>query len=278
MPLWGNQDNVMITGTVTVATANGNAVLGVGTAFLDNVRAGDYITIASRKYQVEQVNSNVQLFLTSNSATTSAGVRAFVQQGPKYIANVSVAENTYTIQNVYGVDRNEVGVPENIARGVHQTGWIHTFSYTDALGQLRNKTEVLVAMSKNFAANATGVLFGAGAGTDADDDNVLADYLLVFTQQPVNRSNTAGNSVVFTAVADSIPSGATLTYQWFRRDNANSTTFVAVLNSAGISGNTTNTLTITNVSNVAGNIFRLTVFGDGGADSNVSANATAILT
>lgn len=278
MSSWGNLDNVAAAGTVYVATANANAVLGVSTYFTVNVKAGDYLTIASNKYQVEQVVSNTVIYLTSSAATDSAGVAAFIQQGPKYVSNVSTTQNTYTIQNIYGVDRVEVEVTENKNRNFSQPGWTHYNTYTTDQGETRYKTEVLVAMSKNFASNADSSLFGVGAGVDANDDTVLADYRLLFTTQPANASNTAGNSVVFLSVAASDPTGATLAYQWYKRDNTSDTSYAIVPDGLGISGNTTNTLTITNVSNVDGNIFRLTVSStNGGADSNTSTAVTATL-
>lgn len=262
MSSWGNLDNVAIKGTVTVAAANGNAVLGISSEFNSNVKAGDYVFIAANKYQVEQVISNTSIYLTSNAATTSAGVQAYVQQGPKYIANVALSENVYTIQRVYNVDLNEmrpnllgsltivnagagyanaavinnttlaiattgasqptsnaqanlifsggslVGYYINVAgsgyvtaaianttatlattgaflpttnanvtlnfvtradNAVH-TGWVHYFTYTDALGQVRRKSEVLVAMSKNFNTDTPGNVI-----TDAADDSIFPD-------------------------------------------------------------------------------------------------------
>jgi len=178
---------------------------------------------------------------------------------------------------VYGIDRNEIGVPENKARGISHTGWIHYDTYTTSQGETRYKTETIVAMSKNFASNATGTLFGTDAGTDASDDTVAADYLLYFTTQPADTSNTAGNSAVLVAVAASEPTGATLTYQWYKRDNVSDTSY-ATVSQPGVTGATTNTLTIVNVSNVNGNIFRLTISGDGGADDNTSTAVTVTAT
>jgi len=277
MSSWGNLDNVIISGNVTTVTTSATVSGFGGSAFLSNVDAGDYIIIAANKYQVATVTGDGTLTLTANAATNSDNVKAYVQQGPKYIANISVDDNVYTIQNVYGIDRNEINVPENEARGISHTGWIHYDTYTTSQGETRHKAETIVAMSKNFASNATGVLFGTDAGTDASDDAVAADYLLYFTTQPVNSSNSAGNGVVLVAVAASEPTGATLTYQWYKLDNVSDTTY-AVVNQVGVTGNTTNTLTIVNVSNVNGNIFRLTVSGDGGADDNTSTAVTVTAT
>jgi len=277
MSSWGNLDNVQLSGNVVTATT-GNTVTGYGGAvFTNNVNAGDYITIASNKYQVEKVISATVLYLTANAATNSDNVKAFVQQGPKFVANVANGNmGNVSIQDIYGIDKVEVGVPENKARGVaSHTGWVHYTTYTGGHSQTRHKSEVLVALSKNFSANSTGALFGIGAGTDADDDSVAADYQLLFTLQPVDTSNTAGNSVVLIAAAETDPAGETINYQWSFSENTSNTTFVTVVDGNGISGNTTNTLTITNVSNVDGNVFRLTISGVGGADS-VTSNAVEV--
>lgn len=165
MSSWGNLDNVAATGTVT-AYAGNTRVNGSGTAFTSNIKEGDYLTITGSKYQVATIASDTSLELTSNGKAVT-GATAYIQQGPKYISNVAVSENVYTIQRVYGADRTELGVANAAANASH-TGWIHFMDYTDANGSYRRKSEVLVAMSKNFNANVTGHL-----QTDADDDTVL---------------------------------------------------------------------------------------------------------
>ena len=273
MSSWGNLDNVTIAGSVYIATANANAVLGVSTLFTSNVKQGDYITIASNKYQVEQVIDNTHLYLTSKAATNSAGVRAYVQQGPKYIANSNVVVEgayAYSIQDIYGIDKNEVDVPENKARGISHTGWTSYKTYSTTQGSTRYKTETLVALSKNFAANSTGVLFGTNAGQDAADDTVAADYLIYFTTQPSAVTDAGANAATLTTVATSNPTGATLTYQWYKKDNASATVY-SLAGGTGITGNTTNTLSIAKIANVSGNVFRLTISAAGtGADDNTS--------
>lgn len=248
MSSWGYTDNVAIAGTVAIYTQNAN-VLGTTTYFTVNVKDGDYLTIGGQKYQVANVVSNVNLFLTSVGASNTASLTAYLQQGPKYISNVDIAQNTYTIQRVYGVDLSEMNVQSvgsisvynggggydanaqanttvvistsgavqpldnalatltytganvtaitvtnpgagytyavqqnttvaisttgasqptdnataNInytvsttASNASHTGWTHYFKYTDANGAVREKSEVLVAMSKNFTAAVAG--------------------------------------------------------------------------------------------------------------------------
>ncbi len=158
MSSWGNLDNVKIKGTVTVYTTN-TTVTGSSTEFVTNVRVGDYITIVGSKYQVGTITSNTVLTLTSTPSANNSGNVAFIQQGPKYIKNVSSNENVYTIQKVYGIDATEVGLANNRTYGnVSHSGWNHIITYTDAYGARRIKSEVLVAMSKNFNENDAGTL------------------------------------------------------------------------------------------------------------------------
>lgn len=167
MSSWGNRDNVQLTANVTVTS--GSAVVsnasGNATVFLSEVKPGDYFIVGGIKYQVHSVNSDILINFTNNAVSNVSG-SAFVQQGPKYIADVALSENTYTIQRVFGVDRDEKanvsGAASANANAVCHTGWVHI---TDVGGRVRG--EVLVALSKNFNANATSNLH---AFADASDD------------------------------------------------------------------------------------------------------------
>lgn len=271
MSSWGNLDNVAITanitsavGSVVIANAAGNATL-----FTSEIDPGDYLIIASKKYQVHSVNSDVLLNLTD--AVSTSGNVAFIQTGPKYISNINLnASNTYTIQRVFGVDKFEANVAENRARGFKAPGWNHHFSYIDANSQTRYKTEALVAMSKNFNANLNLAL-----QTDATDDEVLADYQIIFITQPTNQSNTNGNAVTFTAVANTVPVGGVLTFQWFF--SPNNIVFAKVDDGGeeSFTGNDTATLVLSNVGNADGYFFFVSASTTDGADTANSSIVTA---
>mgnify|MGYP000850913219 CR=1 FL=1 len=162
MSSWGLKDNNTLAGTAAITTAS-NVVTGTSTFFVTNVNMGDYITLNAKKYQVEQVVSNTSIYLTSVGASITSGLTAYVQTGPKYISNVSPSGMVPSIQNVYGVDATEINVAGTPA---DHTGWIHYTTYTDAFGNTRKKSEVLVALSKNFTAASAG---------DATDDAILPD-------------------------------------------------------------------------------------------------------
>lgn len=173
MSAWGNLDNVVIAGTVTAFTTN-TQVNGNTTFFTSNVKAGDYLVFGGRKYQVSTVTSDTVLNLTNVAAANVVANVAYVQQGPKYVSNIiSISgeagrvQNVVTIQNVYGVDRLEKANASAAANATSHTGWVTYKTYTTSQGATRTKAEVLVAMSKNFNANATGHL-----QVDAADDSV----------------------------------------------------------------------------------------------------------
>jgi len=276
MSQWGNLDNVTLKGTVTTTNST-DLILGYNVPeFTSNLNAGDYVTIDSNKYQVQNVVSNVQFYITNVCSTNSANVKAFAQQGPKNLANVAFPANNYSIQNLYGADVIEIAVPENRNRGFSHTGWTHYTTYSDANG-VRHKAETLVAMSKNFA-NVT-VL---GVGQDAADDTVLANAYIDITLQPSNVIDYLQNlsSTSFTVAANSVPTSANLvfTYQWQRAANTIDATagYFANVSTGGIySTATTGTLNLSNTSGLNGTFFRCVVgTADQGADQNTSATAT----
>ena len=284
MSQWGNLDNVRLKGTVTTTNST-DLILGYNVSeFTSNLNAGDYVTIASNKYQVQNVVSNTQFYITNVCATSSANVSAFVQQGPKDLANVSFPANNYSIQNIYGADSVEIAVPENRDRGFSHTGWTHYTTYSDANG-VRHKAETLVAMSKNFSANGTGVLFGVGAGTDAADDTYLANAYITFDSSPANVRDYLANlsATSFTVVANSVPFTANLvfTYQWQLAANAVDAVagYWSNISTAGIYTTTgTGTLNLSNTSGLNGNVYRCVVGGDQGADQNTSGIAYITIT
>lgn len=274
MSQWGNRDSIDIA-SVSVTNAS-NAVVSTTLDFSTaNIDAGDTIFLANVAYKVKSVVDTGNIVLDVAYEGSTATVAARIQQSPKDLTtygwgNVTTGANTVNARNVFGVDRVEINVPENKARGISHTGWVHHKSYTNTQGSLRNHSEVLVAMSKNFNANATGVLNFA----DSYDDSTVADLYLVFSTQPTDQSALEGNSVVFGSTAGSVPTGATISYQWY--ESTDGETFAVVNDGGDYSGNTTNTLTISEVANVDGNSYRLVISTtDGGADSLTSDTVTA---
>ena len=78
---------------------------------------------------------------------------------PKYL---TADEKTATA----GVSVEEAQVTANKAKGVAHSGWVRNVTYTDSASNVRNKTEVLVAM---------GSMVQAGGDLAADDTTIGID-------------------------------------------------------------------------------------------------------
>lgn len=175
MSQWGNLDRYALTGTVT-ANLNSTTITastGMFTA-ANNVVVGYSILLANVAYKIATINAANSIVLDvayagSNISTSTAAI----QQSPKDLSTYGwgtavTGANTTNKQNTYGVDRQEVANTLVKAKGFNHTGWATYKTYTDAHSQTRNKAETLVAMSKNFNANAA-----TNLQTDANDNTIL---------------------------------------------------------------------------------------------------------
>ena len=107
------------------------------------------------------------------------------------------------------------------------------------------------------------------AKSDASDDTYFPDYALVIGTQPTSNSSATAGNLNFTVVTSSVPSGATITYQWQKNDNG----WANVAYGAGQYFNpTTATLTANNIT-ANGNVFRVMVMTTG-ANTVYSSNVT----
>jgi hypothetical protein len=178
MSAWGKRDRIEVSAT---ARANLNSNTVVTSAPVVTAANGFYVgyslTIANVDYAIQTISSaNTIILDTTYRGANVATANIAIQEDPKWIRTngwgTTMASgrgpNTTNKANVYGVDRVEVGIAGNKANGFSQPGWVSYTTYTTTQGATRNKAEVLVAMSKNFNANATGTLFG-----DANDDSIL---------------------------------------------------------------------------------------------------------
>ena len=188
MSLWGNKDLVGQAGTVTINLST-KVITGTGTTFNTSgfvVSEGDIIVVgAGATYGhavIASVSSNTVAsvattqYLISNPSTglIPAGTTYFITQRPISSIEDSVYQapdaksNRYS--SVFGVDTNEQSVA-NAATGnarkyaPQHAGWVGITTYTDMHGNLRVKTETLVA--------------GSMISGDAADDTRLPDLSLI---------------------------------------------------------------------------------------------------
>lgn len=180
MALWGNKDLVANGGTIGINLTTG-AITGAGTTFATagfEVAAGDVIIVGAGATYGHAVISAVSSNTAATVATTQyliphsetsdiAGASYFVSQmpisaieDPAYQAPDVKSNRT---SSVFGVDVAETQTArsnDSQYRPAH-AGWVGVTTYNDHAGNLRVKTEVLVA--------------GSTIQGDADDDTNYPD-------------------------------------------------------------------------------------------------------
>ena len=158
MALWGNNDNVGSTGTVTLDYSTG-VVTGSGTTFGETGAAqeGDVIRFGTRggtyygDAVIVSIGASDSLTIGSTAGLSGAaisGKQFTVSQLPSYtVLDSKYSEASYGTEDslVYGTaDAND-----RVTAQYHLTheGWVGVTTYMDTDGELRVKTETLVAMS-----------------------------------------------------------------------------------------------------------------------------------
>jgi hypothetical protein len=258
--------------TIDLSDANTNFSTGDGVVYTG--ASGIGLTQGTAYYVMRQTDNKIKLATTEagskagatgiNLTAGATGAIGYLQRntegneatGASGATGSSLqfspaGDHIYNGRDLYFIDADEAQQAENIARGLKVPGWTNYRSYTDANGNVRHKSEVLVAMSAY--SGATGVGTYQAQTDDASDDAVLVDATVTITAQPSNATRVAPATAQFT-VAASLSGAGTLTYQWqVQEGGAGSWTNV----SRG-SGGTTATYT-TGVTQVA---------ASGSADSN----------
>jgi hypothetical protein len=178
MSAWGKRDRIEVSATARANLGSTTVVTSAPVVTAANgFYAGYSLVIANVDYAIQTISSNTTIILdTAYRGANVAAANIAIQEDPKWISTngwgTTMASgrgpNTVNKANVYGVDRIEANVPGNKANGIVGPGWLSYQTYTTTQGSTRRKAELLVAMSKNFNANATGTLFG-----DANDDSVM---------------------------------------------------------------------------------------------------------
>ena len=154
MSAWGNKDDIASPGTVTVT--GGTTVTGTGTFFANNFSVGQMVAVTDSGSSVIVSIANSSVMTVSPSITNVSGKAYTVSEKPVSLVS---GDTTTDADLVFGVSVAEQGVA---TANTHHAGWVKIGDrYTDSDGNVRQKTEVLVAMS-----TITG---------DADDDVQLPD-------------------------------------------------------------------------------------------------------
>ena len=164
MALWGNKDNLNIggIGTVYVSDWDTNTVTGSGTTFT-NFAAGDVIRFGDFKGTyygdavIKSITSNTVLTIASTEGldpnlgvfATGYGATTFVvSQLPVYTTSDSSFKepNSDYTKAVYAVNADNIDATGLLSPGPG-AGWVGVTTYMGSDGELRVKSEILVAAS-----------------------------------------------------------------------------------------------------------------------------------
>ena len=170
MSLWGTKDTVYSTGKVNCNTAGVLTKQSGSIAFTsgNGVKVGQVVTLATDgagpgQGIIKSIDSTTQLTLTNLDLPGAfTNVDYEIRETP--VAEVN--GGTFGINEIFGVDNAEITVANAASGNARKfapphSGWVGITSYTDMHGNLRVKTEVLVASS-----SITG---------DSGDDTILPD-------------------------------------------------------------------------------------------------------
>ena len=284
MALWGNSDAKFAGGTVSldyttlVVTGSGTSFGAVGAAatgdvirFGVNVGTGTYFGDAV----ITGITSVGELSIGSTaglSGVAIAGTSFSISQLPKYTildSKYSEASWGVTDADVYGVDEYEASTAVTTQYAVTHSGWVGVHTYVDQHGNLRVKSETLVAMS--------GITSEAALG-DADDDAVFADHVINISAQPSNvgiGTTQLPYTASFSVTATATP-GATLAYAWEYASSVGAA-YTALSDDATYSGTTTAGLGVTATDqSLDGYAYRVVVTTTGGATATSGAGVLTI--
>jgi hypothetical protein len=163
MALWGLNDNIQTFGTVAVS---GLTVTGTGTTFTTDVEVGQVIRVGARggvgTYYGDAVISGITsdriLTIDSDAGLSAASIAATtygISELPMYTVKDSVyqEERSEADSLVYGISTDTAG-----QYGVAHHGWVGVTTYIDMHGNLRVKSEVLVAAS-GISTGANGIAY-----------------------------------------------------------------------------------------------------------------------
>ena len=155
MSLWGNKDAVYSDGTIAIS---GTTVTGTGTTFntAGLISAGDVLTVGTGSTQGEAVIASVTNATTLVLETSPSTLDTGTISGAAYVISQkpisTIFDTNYEAAEIYGVDTTEQQVANAASGEARQyapahAGWVGITTYVDTHGNLRVKTETLVAGS-----------------------------------------------------------------------------------------------------------------------------------
>jgi hypothetical protein len=273
MALWGNNDAKSSGGTVSlnytslVVTGTGTTFGRVGAAATgDIIRFGDFNGVYYGDAVIVGITSDRVLSIASTSNLSGAAIAATtfsISELPKYTtldSRYKAGLSTTYKARVYGVSEDEADVAASTSYDATHAGWVGVTTYLDWQGNLRTKTEVLVAMSSII--------------NDADDDARYPDVSVAFIANPSSLVGVGSTALVtFGARVRVIPSDSPVTYNW--QFSSNNTSYSNLSNVGVYTGTTTNTLSIANTdTSLNGYYYRLVATSGGVSATSGIASIT----
>lgn len=251
MALWGTADSLYSVGTVTVDYST-KTITGSGTSFTAaGISAGDVITIGAGGTFGSAIISSITsdtVIAIAKTQSLSGAVIAGVAYSLSEIPVFTLEDSSYLYSSdsqhvVYGVDQFEIATLAPGASGLStqyggiHAGWVGIQTYTDMHGNLRVKSETLVAMSEiTSGTNAT-----YSAPGDANDDAVFADAIITINSQPASVGVGTTATAIFSVTASVVPSYASLVYQWQEDDGGGFDNLVGAIGTSVSIANTNTT-------------------------------------
>jgi len=167
MALWGTKDTVYSTGNINVNVTTGVVTKQSGSIAWttgNGLKVGQVLTVEGSEGVIESIDSATQLTI-----------------GTEYLPAANISNKTYEIREkpkstlhdsnwgageIYGVDTTEITVANAASGNARKyapphAGWVGITTYNDNAGNLRVKSEVLVA--------------GSTISADSGDDALLPD-------------------------------------------------------------------------------------------------------
>ncbi|MGA1048452.1 MAG: hypothetical protein ACO3UU_10595, partial [Minisyncoccia bacterium] len=209
-----------------------------GSAVISGITSDRLISIATTQYLSGAVISGIAYTLSERPVYTLEDINYFTITG---------TGNSSSTNKVYGVDQYEIGLltpgESGIATqygGIH-AGWVGIHTYIDMHGNLRVKSETLVAMSEI----TSGTVASYVSSGDASDDAIFADAIITIVTQPESAVGIGTTEdAVFVVDADITPSNAPLSYQWQYSNTG--VAYTSLSDGGDYSGVTTSILTVVN--------------------------------
>jgi hypothetical protein len=224
------------TDKIDLTNANTNFATGDGVVYTG--ASGIGLTHGTTYYAMRQTDNTIKLATTEAGAKAgatginlTAGATGAIGNLQRNVEGNEDYDHNYNGRDLFFIDADEATQAENTARGLKVPGWTNYRSYTDANGNVRHKSEVLVAMSAYTGATGFGT-FQAQTGDTTADDTVLVDGTVTIVTQPVSISRTAPATATFT-VAATLAGVGTLAYQWQVAESTAPTVFTNVSRGSG---------------------------------------------